>query len=193
MEKEVVIVGSSSKKVTNYLNKLDKAGEIELMLIPDTITNEFVKNGSEHVDTVKKLADFLKEEQTRVQAFNKATNLAAILCKNYRIKNENLQGIPLTTKHIVKCTDLSHNQAKELLNLLSIFGYIVFFNNHTFTFNLELEDITPHFESDIRSSIVSVLQNIVKLQSFVENKEITIDPKLEELENCLKAYLIPAE
>lgn len=197
MEKDkIVIVGTTNAKVTNYLKRLEKAGEIILKQADDSVVNYF-ENLDLEIDKLtgndasNALMSFLALDANRIETRIKGQKLMEVLCRSYDIQLDKITEVFFKISNVSKATNLSNKDALELLKLLEAFGFIYFVKSHIFVFTIGKNEIEQVLKNEIKNLSSSLAYNISKYASYLknENKEFNESDEFFELGKALGELL----
>jgi len=190
MEKgKIVIVATQNDKVTKYLKRLEKEGEIVVKQAEQSVVDYFEKSQVE-IENFKEeqcsstLMSFLWLDENRNEAKMKHEKLIHRLVEHFEIKggHEEVVKYKYTVSQIHQATGLSNSEATDLLKMLESFGLVIFMKSHIVHFTVNEEAITEIYKQNIQSISKRLLIELSKYDSFVKSKgkENTLYPNLKE-------------
>ena len=148
-EKNVLIVGCMNADLLNEIKELADAKGIHLAVLEDKVVTDYVASRQETAEPKsesEKLQNFLDNKSNRAEAETKALTLFNMLTKNGDVTKA--EDMVFSEKQVTKLTSLSHSKAKELLELLRLFGMVEFIQaNSPFTFKF-------HFGAETRQNSI---------------------------------------
>lgn len=120
------------------------------------------KHAAQTPEEVAAAQKFTEQDENRQLAFTKALELLRILSKD-QLEREMMAERPFTRTEVVKKTTLSHRTALELLETLSAFNYVKFFdaNKTKFCFTFSPDDRAAVYKAKI-IQLAQLLGNAVE-------------------------------
>lgn len=136
-------------------------------------------------DGRERLSLFLSNESNRLKARENATRLAKIL-GDFK-EEEHL------VKTLVKRTNLSYSQAKDMINVLSLFGYAEWTRGvSAFVLHLSEESVKENLESEVRNACLPLVNALMQWESWIINtiaEETERDGERRRMKNFLLDFL----
>lgn len=194
MEKEkIVVVSTVNTKVTNYLNRLEKSGEIVLKKTDDSLVDLFIKLNENNESTEgmnsNALMAFLQEDKNRTDAAEKSQRLISTLCKYFRIPIEKITGVFIRVSDVAHATTLSNKEAANLLTYLERFGYIMFTKKHLFVFTASTENFQKVIDKNMENAVSTMLLSVMPAVNYYKANNLEIPSKLKSMVENLETYL----
>lgn len=194
MEKEkIVVVSTVNTKVSNYLNRLEKSGEIVLKKTDDSIVDLFIKlNNSDDTNegmNSNALMAFLQEDKNRADAAEKAQRLMSTLCKYFKIPLEKITGVFIRVSDVAHATTLSNKEAADLLTYLERFGFLVFTKRHLFVFTAPTENFQKVIDLEMGKAVSNMILALMPAINYYKANNLEAPAKLLKMVTDLESYL----
>lgn len=190
MEKgKIVIVATQNDKVTKYLKRLEKEGEIVVKQAEQSVVDYFEKSQIE-IENFKEeqsssaLMSFLWLDENRNEAKMKHEKLIHRLVEHFGVKGGHEEAVKYnyTVSQIHQATGLSNSEATDLLKMLESFGLVIFVKKHIVRFTISIEAIEELYKQNVQNIAKRLLIELSKYDSFVKSKgkENALYPNLKE-------------
>ena len=148
-KKELLVYATRNESVAEEIKSIaGNHGNITVMRLSSKLLEDLEKNDSKENKERITLEEFLSNEDNKKNAEEKALTLWGIVTNNadLSLSKERV----FTKTEVVKKTTLSHKQLNELIELLSLFGFVEVLEKSKFRFE---------FDDDLRRA--SALADIV--------------------------------
>ena len=180
-EKNVLIVGCMNADLLNEIKELADAKGIHLAVLDDKVVTDYVASRQETADPkseAEKLQNFLDNKGNRAEAETKALTLFNMLTKNGDVTKA--EDMVFSEKQVTKLTSLSHSKAKDLLELLRLFGMVEFIqakSPFTFKFHFGAETRQNSIMLDISEDCALVRVDMERYISAINQTDLADNEK----------------
>lgn len=180
-EKNVLIVGCMNADLLNEIKELADARGIHLAVLEDKVVTDYVASRQETAEPKsesEKLQDFLDNKSNRAEAETKALTLFNMLTKNGDVTKA--EDMVFSEKQVIKLTSLSHSKAKDLLELLRLFGMVEFIqakSPFTFKFHFGAETRQNSIMLDISEDCALVRVDMERYISAINQTDLADNEK----------------
>ena len=180
-EKNVLIVGCMNADLLNEIKELADAKGIHLAVLDDKVVTDYVASRQETAEPkseAEKLQNFLDNKSNRAEAETKALTLFNMLTKNGDVTKA--EDMVFSEKQVTKLTSLSHSKAKDLLELLRLFGMVEFIqakNPLTFKFHFGAETRQNSIMLDISEDCALVRVDMERYISAINQTDLADNEK----------------
>ena len=180
-EKNVLIVGCMNADLLNEIKELADAKGIHLAVFEDKVVTDYVASRQETADPKsesEKLQDFLDNKSNRAEAETKALTLFNMLTNNGDVTKA--EDMVFSEKQVTKLTSLSHSKAKDLLELLRLFGMVEFIqakSPFTFKFHFGAETRQNSIMLDISEDCALVRVDMERYISAINQTDLADNEK----------------
>ena len=180
-EKNVLIVGCMNADLLNEIKELADAKGIHLAVLDDKVVTDYVASRQETAEPkseAEKLQNFLDNKSNRAEAETKALTLFNMLTKNGDVTKA--EDMVFSEKQVTKLTSLSHSKAKDLLELLRLFGMVEFIqakNPFTFKFHFGAETRQNSIMLDISEDCALVRVDMERYISAINQTDLADNEK----------------
>lgn len=186
---DILIYGATNEKVIKAVEALSKQEGIELVRLEDKVLTDYLnsKNKEENEPKTVTVDEFINNPENRKAAEEKAFYLWNILTMN--AKTDLAMNRIFSKSEVVQRTTLSNKKLGELLDMLQLFGLVVFTKGNyefKFIFGEELQKAEAYADIvDVTSTLNVEITRYLSLQKTDEEKTKAI----EELKNNLKELI----
>ena len=169
-KKELLVYATRNESVAEEVKSIaDKHGNVTVMRLNSKLLEDLEKNDSKQNKERITLEEFLSNEDNRKNAEEKALTLWGIVTNNadLGLSDEKV----FTKTEVVKKTTLSHKRLNELIELLSLFGFVKVLEKAKFKFEFN-ENIR---QASALADIVMELRELsvqVERYKFLHNKDM---------------------
>lgn len=180
-EKNVLIVGCMNADLLNEIKELADAKGIHLAVLEDKVVTDYVASRQETAEPnseAEKLQNFLDNKGNRAEAETKALTLFNMLTKNGDVTKA--EDMVFSEKQVTKLTSLSHSKAKDLLELLRLFGMVEFIqakSPFTFKFHFGAETRQNSIMLDISEDCALVRVDMERYISAINQTDLADNEK----------------
>lgn len=180
-EKNVLIVGCMNADLLNEIKELADAKGIHLAVLEDKVVTDYVASRQETAEPkseAEKLQNFLDNKGNRAEAETKALTLFNMLTKNGDVTKA--EDMVFSEKQVTKLTSLSHSKAKDLLELLRLFGMVEFVqakSPFTFKFHFGAETRQNSIMLDISEDCALVRVDMERYISAINQTDLADNEK----------------
>lgn len=180
-EKNVLIVGCMNADLLNVIKELADAKGIHLAVLEDKVVTDYVASRQETAEPkseAEKLQNFLDNKGNRAEAETKALTLFNMLTKNGDVTKA--EDMVFSEKQVTKLTSLSHAKAKDLLELLRLFGLVEFIqakSPFTFKFHFGAETRQNSIMLDISEDCALVRVDMERYISAINQTDLADNEK----------------
>lgn len=186
---DVLIYGATNENVIKAIEAISKDCNVELVRLEDKVLTDYLnsKKVAENAPKAVTVDEFINNSENRKIAEEKAFYLWNILTQN--AKTDLAINRIFTKSEVVNKTTLTNKKLGELLEMLQLFGLVVFTKGNyefRFIFGEELQKAEAY--ADIVDAITTLNVEITRYKSFYktdEEKEKAID----ELKNNFKELI----
>lgn len=186
---DILIYGATNEKVIKSIEALSKQEGIELVRLEDKVLTDYLKhkNKTDNEPKAVTVEEFINNPENRRIAEEKAFYLWNLLTIN--AKTDLAINRIFTKSEVVQRTTLTNKTLGELLEMLQLFGLVIFTKGNyefRFVFGEELQKAEAY--ADIIDAITTLnveIARYISLQKTNEEKQKAID----ELKNNLKELI----
>lgn len=169
-EKELLVYATRNESVSEEVKRIaGNHGNITVMRLSSKLLEDLEKNDSKENKERITLEEFLSNEDNKKNAEEKALTLWGIVTNNadLGLSKERV----FTKTEVVKKTTLSHKQLNELIELLSLFGFVEVLEKAKFKFEFS-ENIRQ--ASALADIVIELRELSVKVEryKFLHNKDM---------------------
>lgn len=169
-KKELLVYATRNESVAEEIKNIaGNHGNITVMRLSSKLLEDLEKNDSKENKEHITLEEFLSNEDNRKNAEEKALTLWGIVTNNadLGLSKERV----FTKTEVVKKTTLSHKKLNELIELLSLFGFVKVLEKTKFKFEFN-ENIRQ--ASALADIVIELRELSVKVEryKFLHNKDM---------------------
>lgn len=169
-KKELLVYATRNESVAEEIKSIaGNHGNITVMRLSSKLLEDLEKNDSKENKEHITLEEFLSNEDNRKNAEEKALTLWGIVTNNadLGLSKERV----FTKTEVVKKTTLSHKKLNELIELLSLFGFVKVLEKTKFKFEFN-ENIRQ--ASALADIVIELRELSVKVEryKFLHNKDM---------------------
>lgn len=185
----ILIYGATNEKVIKAVEALSKQEGVELVRLEDRVLTDYLKrkNKAENEPNTVTVEEFINNPENRKAAEERAFYLWNLLTMN--AKTDLAINRIFTKSEVVNRTTLTNKTLGELLDMLQLFGLVVFTKSNyefRFIFGEELQKAEAYADIvDVTTTLNVEITRYISLQKTEEEKEKAI----EELKNNLKELI----
>ena len=169
-KKELLVYATRNESVSEEVKSIaDNHGNITVMRLSSKLLEDLEKSNSKENKERITLEEFLSSEDNKKHAEEKALTLWGIVTNNADLSLS--QERVFTKTEVVKKTTLSHKQLNELIELLSLFGFVKVLEKAKFKFEFS-ENIRQ--ASALADIVIELRELSVKVERYklLHNKDM---------------------
>lgn len=172
-----------SRKVTDYA----KEKGVEVVILEDRVIHDYLSVRDREDKEVRSLGDFLNDTSNRLHAEDQCVKLWMILTKGQPI--ENAEQRVFTRTEVVKATNLTHNKADQVFQLLRAFGMLRFTKGtHEFVLNFSKKKCHDTIKTEVLAMCKALNNDILRYKASIEaDTELTKEQKDEMYKELQRA------
>lgn len=184
-ENNVLIVGCKNQEMLSVISEIAEKSGIHLVVLEDRVVSDYVASHQETTTAQtegEKLQQFLSNEGNRNEAEAKALALFNMLTKNGDVSKA--EEMVFGQVQVTKMTNLSHAKAKDLLELLRLFGMVEYVQAKspvTFKFHFGEQTRQNSIMLDISEDCALVKMDMERYVSAINNGSGTDDEKQSKI------------
>lgn len=169
-KKELLVYATRNESVSEEIKSIESNhGNITVMRLSSKLLEDLEKSNSNENKERITLEEFLSSEDNKKHAEEKALTLWGIVTNNADLSLS--QERVFTKTEVVKKTTLSHKQLNELIELLSLFGFVKVLEKAKFKFEFS-ENIRQ--ASALADIVIELRELSVKVERYklLHNKDM---------------------
>lgn len=175
-KKELLVYATRNESVSEEIKSIaGNHGNITVMRLSSKLLEDLEKSNSKENKERITLEEFLSSEDNKKHAEEKALTLWGIVTNNADLGLS--QERVFTKTEVVKKTTLSHKQLNELIELLSLFGFVEVVEKSKFRFEFD-DDLRR--ASALADIVIELRELSVKVERYklLHNKDMRNDVML---------------
>lgn len=178
IEQSVLIMACLHPEVSIKTMEIAKEKGVEVVILEDRVIHDYLDAKGKKDNEQKSLSDFLNNTSNRLHAEEQCVKLWTILTGGKPIENAEEQ--IFTRMEVVKKTNLSHNKANKIFQLLRAFGMLRFVSTHEFVLNFNKKRCHDTIKTEVISMCEAMNNDIIRYKSSIESdNELTKEQKEE--------------
>lgn len=172
-----------SRKVTNFA----KEKGVEVVILEDRVIHDYLSVRDREGKEERSLGDFLNDTSNRLHAEDQYVKLWMILTHGQPI--ENAEQRVFTRTEVVKATNLTHNKADQVFQLLRAFGMLRFTKGtHEFVLNFSKKKCRDTIKTEVLAMCKAMNNDILRYKASIEaDTELTKEQKDEMYKELQRA------
>lgn len=183
---DILIFGATNETVIKAIETIGKENNVELVRLEDKVLEDYIKRQSKAENKPATVEEFINNPENKKAAESKAFYLWNLITNN--AKTEQSINRIFTKSEIVKKTTLTNKTLGELLQMLHLFGFIVFEKgNYEFRFVFTEELRKSESYADIVEAVAILNVEISRYLSLQGEEDRS--KAVEELKNNLKELI----
>lgn len=186
-EQSVLIMSCLNPKVSAKAIDAAKENGVEVVILEDRVIHDYlsVRNREDKIE--RSLGDFLNDTYNRLHAEDQCVKLWMILTGGKPI--ENADSHVFTRTEVVKKTNLSHNKAEQVFQLLKAFGMLEFTKgSHEFVLHFSKKKCHDTIKTEVIAMCKAINNDIIRYKASIEaDNELTKEQKDEMYKELQRA------
>ncbi len=184
-ENKILIIGCKNQELLKKVEELANAEGVSMVVLEDRVVSDFVASHQEKTGATEeeKLQEFLSNKGNRNEAETKALSLFNMLTKNKGDVTK-AEEMVFGEVQVTKQTNLSHSKAKDLLELLRLFGMVEYVSAKspiTFKFHFGEETRQNSIMVDISEDCALVKMDMERYIASVNQGEASAEDKEKKI------------
>lgn len=186
---DILIYGATNERVISAIEALSKQEGVELVHLDDRVLTDYLKrqNEAENAPKAMTVEEFVNNPENRKAAEERAFYLWNLMTMN--AKTDLAMNRIFTKSEIVNKTTLTNTTLGKLLDMLKLFGLVVFTKGNyefKFVFGEELQKAEAYADIvEVTTNLNIEITRYISLQKTEEEKKKAI----EELKSGLKELI----
>lgn len=169
-EEKFVFIYTENIKILDSVKKQAAKDGITVVLLTEEDFEAMSRAEEKRVkgeSTSETISDFVKDKDNFKAAEEHATKLLGLITPKGTI---NPMDVIHTETEVVKKTTLSHRQAREVINLLNIFGFVQYTKGtHEFKFTNNPQAVIDMVVNEVNESCEALKYNMARFEAITEN------------------------
>lgn len=181
---KLVFISCSNKKLFAEINELCYQEKMVIVRLNDNIAKGLLP-----WEGVEQYKSFISDVENYLAACRQAQSIWDVLKKNF-VDEKNIPTF-FTETQLVKCSTLSHSEAKSVLKCLNEFGLISYKDNKTYEFVINVDMFTQRIEKtkQIGETCRLLTCQLAAFNALVKNdKKLSAEEKRDE-ENHIQSFV----
>lgn len=169
-EQGVLILACLNPIVADAAIQAARKESVEVVFLEDRVIRDFLDTKNNKNVENRNIGEFLNNTSNRLHAENQCVKLWMILTGGKPI--EDADNVVFTRTEVVKKTNLSHNQAGQIFQLLRAFGMLEFVNgSHEFKLHFNKSRCHKTIKTEIMSVVNSLGKDILRYKASVDSDD----------------------
>lgn len=178
-EQSVLIIACLQPEVSQKAIEAAKEKGVEVVILEDRVIHDYLSVRDKDNQETRSLGDFLNDTSNRLHAEDQCVKLWMILTGGKPI--ENTDNHVFTRMQVVKATNLTHNKADQIFQLLRAFGMLRFTKGtHEFVLNFSKNKCHDTIKTEVLAMCRAMNNDILRYKASIEaDTELTKEQKDE--------------
>lgn len=178
-EQSVLIMACLQPEVSKKAIEAAKEKGVEVVILEDRVIHDYLSVRDREGKEERSLGDFLNDTSNRLHAEDQCVKLWMILTHGQPI--ENAEQRVFTRTEVVKATNLTHNKADQVFQLLRAFGMLRFTKGtHEFVLNFSKNKCHDTIKTEVLAMCKAMNNDILRYKASIEaDTELTKEQKDE--------------
>lgn len=172
-EQSVLIMACLQPEVSKKAIEVANEKGVEVVILEDRVIHDYLSVRDREGKEERSLGDFLNDTSNRLHAEDQCVKLWMILTKGQPI--ENAEQRVFTRTEVVKATNLTHNKADQVFQLLRAFGMLRFTKGtHEFVLNFSKNKCHDTIKTEVLAMCKAMNNDILRYKaSIAADTELT--------------------
>lgn len=186
-EQSVLIMSCLNPTVAQAATEAARSAGVEVVILEDRVIHDYLSVRDREGKEERSLGDFLNDTSNRLHAEDQCVKLWMILTKGQPI--ENAEQRVFTRTEVVKATNLTHNKADQVFQLLRAFGMLRFTKGtHEFVLNFSKKKCHDTIKTEVLAMCKAMNNDILRYKASIEaDADLTKEQKKEMYEELQRA------
>lgn len=186
-EQSVLIMACLQPEVSKKAIEAAKEKGVEVVILEDRVIHDYLSVRDREGKEERSLGDFLNDTSNRLHAEDQCVKLWMILTHGQPI--ENAEQRVFTRTEVVKATNLTHNKADQVFQLLRAFGMLRFTKGtHEFVLNFSKKKCHDTIKTEVLAMCKALNNDILRYKASIEaDTELTKEQKDEMYKELQRA------
>ena len=179
-EQSVLIMACLQPEVSKKAIEVAKEKGVEVVILEDRVIHDYLSVRDLEGEEERSLGDFLNNTSNRLHAEDQCVKLWMILTKGQPI--ENAEQRVFTRTEVVKATNLTHNKADQVFQLLRAFGMLEYTKGtHEFVLNFSKNKCHDTIKTEVLAMCQAVNNDILRFKASIESDEKMTEKEKSEI------------